>query len=184
MISDVSICNRALRYLGAPEILSLEQPSREANLCARHYAETRDELLESHNWNFATRYQRLARIKEEPPFDYAYAYQLPHDCLRVRALRHNEPFAIVANSVLYTNVLPAEAIITVRVKDPAHFSALFVEAFSRRLAGALAVPLLGNARLEQVMLQRFAEALDMACMADASEGLADVAEHSSWLGVR
>lgn len=184
MGSDVTICNRALRYLGAPEILSLDQPSREADLCARHYAETRDELLECHHWNFATRYVRLAPLESPPPFGFAHAYRLPGDCLRVRLLRGGDPFEVVEDRVLYTDAAPAEGVLTVRVTDPGRYPALFAEVLARRLASSLALPLMGNARLEQTMLQRFAAALDLARMADAAEGAADPDEGNPWLEVR
>ncbi len=184
MGSDVAICNRALRYLGAPEILSLDQHSREADLCARHYVETRDELLESHHWNFATRYARLAPMESAPPFGYARSYRLPGDCLRVRHLRAGDPFEVVEDRVLYTDATPAEAVLTVRVTDPGRFPALFTEMLARRLASSLAVPLMGNARLEQTMLQRFAAAFDLARMADAAEGATDPDEGNPWLEVR
>lgn len=184
MSSAVAICNRALRYLGAPEILSLDQSSREADLCARHYAETRDELLECHHWNFATRYARLAPLQDAPPFGFAHAYRLPPDCLRVRRLRDGSPFEVVEERVLYTDATPAEAVLTVRIEDPGRFPALFAEALARRLSNSLALPLLGNARLEQMMLQRFAESLDMARMADAAEGAVDPVETNPWLEVR
>lgn len=184
MNSEVSICNRALRYIGAPEISSLDQPSREADLCSRHYSATRDELLESHHWNFASAYTSLARLSETPLFDYAYAYRLPADALRVRHLRNGEPFTVVASGILYTNAKPAEALITLCVTDPSSFPALFVEALARRLAGALALPLMGNSRLEQVMLQRFADALDLARLADSAESYEPYESSSSWLEVR
>lgn len=184
MNSEVSICNKALRYLGAPEILSLDQSSREADLCSRHYADTRDELLESYHWNFATSLQSLARMTETPLFNYAYAYRLPTDALRVRTLRNGAPFMLVSGGIVYTDARPAEAVLTVRVTDPASFPALFVEALARRLASALALPLMGNTRLEQIMLQRFADALDLARLADAAEEDEDIESCSSWLEVR
>ena len=184
MTSEVSVCNKALRYLGAPEIVALDQPSREADLCARYYAEARDELLECHHWNFATRYTSLAPLAAVPPFGFAWAYRLPGDCLRVRRLRDSQPFEVVEARTLYTDAAPAEAVLTVRVTDPARFPALFVEALARRLAAALAVPLMNSTRLEQSMLQRFGDALDAARVADAAEGASDPVEINPWLLAR
>ncbi|WMW66721.1 hypothetical protein [Nitratidesulfovibrio liaohensis] len=182
--SEVSICNKALRYLGAPEIVALDQPSREADLCSRYYAEARDELLEHHHWNFATRYTSLAPLAAVPPFGFACAYRLPGDCLRVRRLRGEPPFEVVEARTLYTDAAPAEAVLTVRVTDPARFPALFVEALARRLAAALAVPLMNSSRTEQAMLQRFGDALEAARVADAAEGASDPVEINPWLMAR
>lgn len=182
--SEVSICNKALRYLGAPEIVALDQPSREADLCSRYYAEARDELLEHHYWNFATRHAALAPLAATPSFGFARAYRLPGDCLRVRRLRGNPPFEVVEAHTVHTDAVFAEAVLTVRVTDPARFPALFVEALARRLAVALAVPLMNSARLEQAMLQRFADALEAARGADAAEGAADPVDSNPWLTAR
>lgn len=183
-MSDIAICNRALRYLGGAEIVSFQQNTREADLCARHYAEARDELLESHNWNFATRYCLLPQLAEAPPFGFARAYRLPEDCLRVRRLADGSNYEVVEKRTLYTDASPARAIVTARVTDPTGYPSLFVEALARRLAMALAVPLMNSARLEQAFAQRYGAALELARVADASEGVADPEEANPWLQAR
>ena len=49
----VSISNRALTFLGAQPITSLEDDTKEARSCNRMIAQSRDSVLRSHAWNFA-----------------------------------------------------------------------------------------------------------------------------------
>ncbi|ABB39342.2 hypothetical protein Dde_2546 [Oleidesulfovibrio alaskensis G20] len=202
MPSEVSICNKALRYIGAEEIASLSQESRGARLCAQYYPEVRDELLEAHHWNFATRYAVLPQVAQEPPFGFLHAYRLPQDCLRVRrVLQHAagvlqggaavaddetgiRTFEVVEGGILYTDASPARAVMTVRVTETACFPALFAEALARKLAADMAVALTGSTRLYAGLRDGADKALDTARTADAGEEHADPQEYEGWLRAR
>ena len=72
--------------------------------------------------------------------------------------------------------------------EPSRYPPLFVEALARRLAAALAVPLLNSARMEEVMTRRSLESLEAAKTADAVEdGSAELSsryDEDPWLAVR
>lgn len=184
MASVISICNKGLRYLGGEEILSLEQETRGARLCSQYYTEVRNELLEEHHWNFATRYVSLAQLLTVPLFGFSRSYQLPTECLRVRRLRDDADFEVVENGVLYTDANPAEAVVTVMVSDPTRYPALFVEVLARKLAAELAVPLMNSSRLEQSMMTKYVNALERAKTMDATEGASDPVETNEWVRAR
>ncbi|MEZ0575446.1 hypothetical protein [Halodesulfovibrio aestuarii] len=184
MKSVISICNKGLQYVGGSPIVSLEENTRGAELCNQLYAEVRDELLESHHWSFATRYVRLPKLPESPPFYFACAYQLPADCIGVRQLQDSKPFEVVEGRVLYTDSTPAKAIITVRVTDPALYPALFVEVMARKLAAELAVPLMNSAKLEQTMYSKFVDSFARAAAVDGAEGVQQIDESDGWLQAR
>ena len=181
-VSEVAICNKALRYLGAAEIVSLAQKTREADLCNQGYGEARNELLAAHYWSFATRYATLAPLYagEEGATNaalqvlagtkgWSHAYRLPSDCLAVQRLLDGAAFAVAEGATLYTNACPAQAALSVLVKDPTRYPPLFIEALARRLAVSLAVALVNNARLEEAMMRRFQVAFETACLADAAQ---------------
>ena len=84
--SETTICNLALAKLGAGKIIALDEESPEAQACRLHYAETRDEVLRSHRWNFATRAQSLTENAVPPIFGWNHQFLLPTDCLRVLEL--------------------------------------------------------------------------------------------------
>jgi hypothetical protein len=75
--SDTVICNQALSLVGESPLLTIDDDTKAGRTCRLHYADTRDELLVQTRWHFATVRQWLARLATAPPFDYAYAYQLP-----------------------------------------------------------------------------------------------------------
>lgn len=86
MSSDVDICNSALALLGDDAtVASISPPegSPQADHCARFYPRARRQLLEMHDWSFASRRVALALSAVPPPFTWAYAYALPSDSLSV-----------------------------------------------------------------------------------------------------
>lgn len=184
MKSAVFICNKGLQFVGGSPIVSLEEKTHGAVLCNQLYAEVCDELLGAHPWSFATRYVRLPKLLEAPPFDFAHAYQLPADCIGVRQLQDSKPFEVVEGRVLYTDSNPAKAIITVRVTDPALYPALFVEVLARKIAAELAVPLMNSTKLEQTMYNKFLRSFDRAAAVDGAEGVQQVDESDGWLQAR
>ena len=168
--SKVAICNKALRLLGAAQIVSLNQAGREADLCDQAYPEARNELLAAHSWSFACRRLSLAPLGPAGEGErFSLAYRLPVECLAVRRLDPDRPYTLRAGGVLLTDAAPARALLTLAEDDPSRWPPLFVEALARRLAAALAVPLLNSARMEEVMSRRFMEAFGAAATADAVE---------------
>ncbi len=84
MSSEVDICNDALGVCGdVANISSINPPdtTAQAGHCARFYPRARDQLLEMHPWNFATKRQALA-LTTETLSQWQYVYSLPSDCLR------------------------------------------------------------------------------------------------------
>ncbi|MHB8825150.1 MAG: hypothetical protein ACYC5T_10000 [Thiobacillus sp.] len=79
----VEIVNMALTRLGEGHIVSMSdntKPAREANTI---YQTTKDALLGGYNWSFAKTRAILTATLTAPAFEYALAYDLPADCLRV-----------------------------------------------------------------------------------------------------
>lgn len=81
-LSALALCSRALIKIGANTIASFDEGTAESEVAANLYPSTRDALLSSHPWNFATGQATLARLAASPVADFAYAYQLPADFLR------------------------------------------------------------------------------------------------------
>jgi hypothetical protein len=166
MASSVTdICNRALDAIGVDPIGALTDRSKAARLCGDLFAEMRDSLLRDHPWNFAIRRAMLAASATTPAFDWAYAYPLPSDCLRV--IRTNNPDPLVrwdveAGQVLTNIGSPLGIVYVARVTDTTHWDAGFVLAMQARLAAELCMPLtqnVGNAQgLAKLAEQRLAEA--------------------------
>jgi len=90
MASEVDICNLALADLGdAAKVSSISPPdtSAQAGHCARFYPMARDELLDMHDWDFATYRVALAAITlPSVVTTWTYAYALPSNVLNIIAI--------------------------------------------------------------------------------------------------
>jgi hypothetical protein len=88
--SETDIVNRALRLLKAQRITSLTDGSNNANQANDVFTQVRDDLLRSHNWNFATKRAKLAQNSTDPTFEFENAFTLPADWLRTVTVHDND----------------------------------------------------------------------------------------------
>ena len=90
MASPVSICNLGLAHLGAEQLISSIDPpdgSAEAGWCATFWPIVLDYVLSGeHSWSFARSRATLAELVSNPSEEWAYAYQLPSNCIRARRI--------------------------------------------------------------------------------------------------
>ena len=138
---DIAICSAALHLIGAEEIGSFADETREARLCASIYSTLRQNLLQKHNWRFSVRQEQLNRLDAVPLFGFSYAYSLPSDFLRlVGKANPSYPHQIFGNK-LYTSLDTVYANLQVDV-DAQHYPAYFKYLFKLELAALLASSLL------------------------------------------
>ena len=176
-MSEVSICNQALGWLGANLITSFDDPdSTEAALCKANYAAIRDAVLEAVDWSFArTRVVLSSPEVQEPAFGFAFSHVVPVDCLRVINADDTdrggdnleweyEDRRILCDSqivyVKYTRIIDATA----------RFSALFTQALANRLAADFAIPLAESAGLQQQHWAIYTAKMDEAATIDGLQG--------------
>lgn len=183
MATDVAICNMALTALGHESISSLDERSKAAGLCRLHLATARRELLEAHNWAFATAYADLAQLAQKPAGRWTLAYRRPADCLKARALSEGAPFEVVGDMVC-TDKPQARLIYTRDVSAAGRLPPSFVRALSFLLASLLAVPLMQSQRLEQGMTARYMALLEAARENDADQGAPSTTESVAWVEAR
>src|SRR5574343_399185 len=144
-ISNVTIANRALTLLSADRIQALNDTSEQARKVNAIFDDTRDALLEEHNWNFAIKERTLALLADEPILEeFSFCFQLPSDCIRVVSLEGDYKFAIKGNR-LYTNTSVAKIEYVSRETDPTKFSKGFIKALASRIAADLAFGITQNA---------------------------------------
>ena len=82
MASDIDLCNLALSHLGnEASIASFDEQSVEAEKCKVFYPIARGNILQAHDWSFATKRKSLALINNPAniPPDWSFAYALPSD---------------------------------------------------------------------------------------------------------
>ncbi len=148
--SKLDICNLAFRRIGAKVITSAvltADETPEAKHANSNYEQTRDALLRSHYWRFASDRATLVR-GADPPFGYDHSYKLPSDFLAQRTIYDdNEPDMVFRNQHAFEGslILTDEDICQIRyikrVTEVKDFDPLFVEVLVLSLALKLVMPL-------------------------------------------
>jgi hypothetical protein len=161
VMSETRICNLALAKLGANRISALTENSVEAKYCNIQYEPTRDAMLRSHWWRFATKRATLSQDTNTPDFGWSYQYELPSDFLRMMHvhLDGNTPntetlysYTVEGNLIL-SNESTMEIRYIARITDVTEFDPLFVQVLAQQLALNLAMPLSKGPKLTQALQQ-------------------------------
>ncbi len=179
MISSVvDLCNNALARLGESEIQGLTDETPAARQCNLFYSNTRDEVLEDHDWRAAKYYQELAQLSDTDP-DYPvqvgwdFIYQLPIDpyCIMPWSATDCDGTVIqyeISGRVLMT---AAETVIlkyTQRILDPPSMNAQLLESIILRLASKMCLRLTSNRALKNEILQEYIGIIERARRNDAT----------------
>jgi len=207
--SVTHLCNMALARMGHSKPLTdFQSDTTKAGDIARlFYANTRDQMLRSHPWNFSIRRAALAASGTAPNHEYDYAFPLPDDCLRVlrtsweatgwsaqdeavrvfwdqptvpyRIERHGTSSALLANE----DSVSIEYI--ARVEDTSTFDPMFTDCLVQRLAAEFSMPLADNASLTKNLWDIYNQKMSEARVMDAQEGSPrDVVDTSGWVQAR
>ncbi len=173
--TETDICNRALGRIGQERIMNLSDSGAGARACQLHFSGTRDEVLRSHRWNFATGRTALSRLLDTPAFGWTYQYSLPADFIRALEVNDTEdgtgcPWTVEGGNLL-TNEATVNLVYIRRETNVAKWDALFQEALTLKLAMKLSTVLRGSS--SQVV--DFAQEYDrltapLARRIDANEG--------------
>ncbi len=163
VVTAVDISNTALDLIGhAKRITAIAPPdgSAEAAVCAEHYTDCVNELLDSHDWNFATVKRALVAVDESDDPAWDYCYEMPAGLLRVISIipedaTDNHYTATAAVPVdyeihadsddvvrIYTDLEDAWIRFVKYVTNPGLFSPTFLEALQWKLASRIAGPII------------------------------------------
>lgn len=191
MADQTAICNLALLRLGEVPLGSIDENNKAANALRAIFEASRDIVLADHPWNFASRRATLAQLSETPAFGYAYAYQLPAQCLRVLGMvgdEYNVDPALeykIEGDQLLTNESEAKIQYIIRVTATGSFSPGFVNALGTWLAKEVAFYLTRDAAITQAMEKRYNEIdLPRARSIDAQEDTAVKKVSNPWVEAR
>lgn len=193
--SQTRICNKAAILLGTiSRITAINDGTPLAQTFLGLWDETRDEVLADHPWNFAlARAAPPAAAGADVPEtgDYAFAYELPGDCLRWLPWRADDPDWFEGEQEGRFILSNADAPVTVRyikrVEDVARWSPGFIDAMCAKLALYAAIPITGQSSMQDRMSQFYDDALRKAKRQD---GLATgnrargTVRQSDWLDAR
>jgi len=163
-MTNTDICNMALGKIGASQIKNLADTTENipsAIQCRLHFEQTRDSLIRSHYWRFASARAELTQDTTDPAFEWDSQFILPDDFMRLKSV-WGDNFTPTGNTELSfaiegQRILTNEASVDIRyikkVEDPDEFDSLFVEVLVLHLALKLVAPLSGaNPKLQQVLV--------------------------------
>lgn len=183
MISEVSICNQAMLWVGANTINSFEDPSVEAEWCRENYPFLRDAVLEERMWTFA-----ISRVVSGPVADFSawgqkYMHRLPEDWLLVTKVFSSEQNDLMQIDPRGTWHREGEFILsdydTVymygirRVTDTGKFTNMFAQALAARMACEAAIPLAENRALQADLWNLYQRKLSDAAATDGRQGMTE-----------
>lgn len=137
--TDISLCSAALTTIGADEIGSFQDETREALVCRQHYGLIVDDLLTRHPWRFAVNQKQLDQLDAVPLFGYQYAYQLPTDMLDLLNMELGFRYEICEDK-LYTDADAVNVTYKFRPQEskfPPHFVRLVIFELAAILSVAL-----------------------------------------------
>lgn len=190
MPSEVDICNLALQRLGAKTITALTDDSVNARECNRVYAHARDSELRAHPWSFARKRAQLAASSTAPAFEYARAFDLPSDFLRL--LPNNgrlgqvvqDDLQIESGQILTNDGAPLNIIYIARITDPNTFDQGFIDLLVARVAFDLCEKITQSTKKFEIMNLQYQEAKATARRVNAFERPAQEAPADPWITAR
>lgn len=159
MASETELCNMALGRISAKRINDIGDATDtkpEAIQCRLHYAQTRDALLRSHWWRFASHRKKLSEDTDIPvaeDFEWSHWFDLPNDFLRLKSIYedNNTPdrSTFYSYDIEGTKILTNETSVYIRyirrITDVAKFESLFIEVLVLTLALKMLPALAGGA---------------------------------------
>ena len=172
MASFVEIGSNALRLLGDDPITSLTEDSERARLVNAIYEEVRNEVTRAAMWNCAKDRQVLASLATTPAFGWSYYHQLPSTCLRVIDVLSGDIRIDheVEGRKIMTDVSSVNLIFLKKISDPNDMDALFIGAYTAKLAAELAEPVTGSRSLAEQMWTLYDRKVREARTIDSQEG--------------
>ena len=196
MASEVEICKRALAYIRARSINSLEDQTIEGGQCRLFYPMVRDQALSLIPWSF-TQSQKTLALRSGTIHGYLYIYDYPNDCLQINELFASEspiaqfeiPYKVMnidGEVVIVSNYQNLIINYTMKVENPRLFPILFQSALSHLLASEIAIPIIGTEKgnaLRMAELQLYNQIINKAMAEDANQSF-DIVPKSEFIQVR
>ena len=191
MVSETSICNQALLWLGSKAITSLADDSKEARWMKNNYPFIRDALIEERMWSFAM-FRAESTVTDRDEWDSMYVHPMGQEWISVfrcyRSISENRMQPDPSYRLEGRNVLSKYGTVYLwgvkRVSDTGIFSPMFVLALATRIAADAAIPLTENRQLQVDMWGLYQDKLAAAAVRDGQQGANDEITQRRLTGIR
>ncbi len=192
-MSEVSIFNQALSWLGQDAVLTLDpNAGRIERLGDTNYAPLRDAVLSEASWTFATRRYDLTPVVDASAYGYGQKFLLPSEILTVIEASSD---AFIRNGAsdldwrleeghIVADVTRVFAKCIVQITDTDKFSRTFTQALAARIAAELAPFLTESNTKAQQMWALYEKKMATALPVDGRQGKSDLTRGGSLIRVR
>jgi hypothetical protein len=175
-VSEVSICNQALTWLGQKAITSLTDSNTTAEWMRNNYPFLRDAVLEERMWTFAT-VRATSTTQDLDEWGVQYAHPLPLGWISVFRCYQNTGMG-QASPIEWRlesgNILCDWSDIRLwglaRIEDTGKYTPLFAQALAARIAADACIPLTENRQLQVDMWNLYKTKLAEAAAKDGMQG--------------
>lgn len=178
MSQQVKVVNRALSFLGAGSVTSIEDESVEALTALTHYQMSLDAMMDARNWSFLIE-RFIPALHEDPPvWGYTSKFLIPSNISRIIWVgpdkevyhEHEQYDWQVEGSYIVCNKDIIYCVGMLRPTAEGGLSPLFLEAFAYKLASEMAIALTQSSTIKDKMDARFLIELDRAIAMDSVQG--------------
>jgi hypothetical protein len=173
MASKLDIINLALGRIGATSITSETDGTAEQVLAIAVWDIARQSVLREHSWNFAVKDVELSKLSGITQFEFAYAYQLPSDNLRLLQVYGNPVFKIQGRTIL-TDQEVCKIKYVYDVTDTSGWDSAFTDVMAQRLACDMAYALSKSQSSADSMYGIYQQKLKAAKHIDSTEDVQDM----------
>lgn len=180
-MSQVSIANRALAYIGANKITSLNDGTEEAKAVSNVYSDSLRSILAEAPWVFALKRSLLNKVQITPPWGTGHYFAVPADMVRIFGTMTNSEWKQEGKYIL-SDTDQFGIIYTYKETDDALYSPSFVDAFAVRLAADVAYDLTNSSSKQMELIQYYkSEMLPVARSINAQSRSAAKVRDSLWV---
>lgn len=140
MMTSIEICSQSLILLGADEIITFQDETRESKLCNIIYELTVRSCLADRNWTFAQNQVQLNKLSQTPLFGYSAAFQLPSDYIRLCGKENPGLPHQIKENYLFCNANEVKVNYIFRASEekfPPHFTEYLIATLCKKLAISL-----------------------------------------------
>jgi hypothetical protein len=184
-LSEILVCNRGLQKVGENQIMSFDDPTKQARECKRLYSFARDTLQRLYLWNFTKKRAVLAALSDAPNTpEYDRQFSLPDDFIRLIDVQADEEWSLEGNRILTNAQAPLYIIYSARITDTTQFDTLFTETLSAYIAVELSEIFTQDRFKKQSLFDQFNLLLTQAKATDAKEQHPLMLDESEWITSR
>ena len=184
-MDKTTIANLALSQVGEQTIMSLDESSKNAEICRLIFDPVLEQVLRGHTWKCATYRTDLAETIESPLCGWQHSYRLPVSPKFIKAIRlfSRKDFTVQGTEIV-TNDGSAQLIYIGKADDMNNYDPLFIRVFYLSLAMEMAYRLVEVGTLQNNIKVLLDEAWADARFADACDGTAEMDDTDDWMTAR